>query len=243
MIDGKYNGHPVWNSIVSIRTAFEGFSETTKGLEAYDGNYKKIDYLEWILRQSDPAYISESDMNAINSELVNIQSYAGGSAANGGHFSHIENLFSSIFQRFPYPRIKKIFRSEANAILEEISTEAEELKQAVAAQQSSFKDEISSLNEMIRLQNEEFSRLKGEADKMEALFATRENAWESKVETGFQEKLAEWTSEISDYKGKRDEEVRAEIDKLRKDSVSNLETSKYLRDEVDREMKKNEGRL
>ena len=121
MLAGALKNHKVWRKISEVEAQLAAFGDTQKLDERFADLSKKIEYLRWILESSDSAFISEQDLEQTAGELAQVQKFLPSDANNFEYFENISNQFAVTFARFPYPRLKKIFRSEANDAIDEIS--------------------------------------------------------------------------------------------------------------------------
>lgn len=119
MILEGFKNHGFWVIESETRKMLQGFSDNGKRDPRFYEITEKLDYLVWVLEQSNPAFISGNEMNAISNDLNQVNKQLHNDANKWNQYGQLESIFTQIFARFPYPRIKKIFRSEANDVVEE----------------------------------------------------------------------------------------------------------------------------
>jgi len=186
MIRSDYQNHGVWSAIESADNQFNSFSEEEKEDARFKELSEKLDYTKWLLETSNSAFLNVNDLQTITQQLNSVQHHSINDANNWSHYDQISNAFATIFSILSYPRIQKIFRSEANEAIEEftakISTVKTDLSETIENTESKIDEEIGKLKSFVG----------GEKTDAEALFG------EVKTEqTKVQESLAGIQDEIS----------------------------------------------
>lgn len=125
MKDVDFKAHPFWTSIESLKEKLDSFTDVAKSDARFNDTSEKTEYLFWIVDSSSSSYFSEAELTKLVQEVNSISQHVDESYANQ---PSIEAWFAAIFTRLPYPRIKKIFRSEANDAIESFTTEIARLQ-------------------------------------------------------------------------------------------------------------------
>jgi hypothetical protein len=232
LIETDYIAHGVWTRLKQVEEALGGFSEVSKQDQKHKEFNDKTDYVRWILETSSPAYLSSTELDQTANELTSIASNLANNAANFGHYPHISNNFASILARLPYPRVKKIFRSDANEVIDEFRSTVLELQRSLT---ESVEKPTKQLSE-IQNKSEE---LKRDADELRASLADLDHRidaqitnYEARVSAQVTEKLTELSNDFSEAQIERSadfqqtensiqemiSQMRSEVTQIQKDA-------------------------
>ena len=227
MIEGNYLDHPVWGQLSKADELLERDQHNEFSLSLM----KLFQYFRWILDSSDPAFIAPQELNALNKELANALSTLTGAEINRATYDQCFQHLTPSLAKFPYPRIKRIFRSEANDALNKIEADSllvhdklDELqliaKEAIEKAGSARDSAASTQKELEQTQ----SKILALIDQLQA--QNSEN---------LSHLVAEFRTEFTNEKNSRSERFQEEINILR-DEVSSLKSEiSGLESKADRE--------
>jgi len=203
-----YDGHGVWSQLKNVEDALNNFSEPHKGDNRYTDIVKKVSFLKWVLEKSEPSLFSNGELNALNSHLSQIINHIPNNANNWAHLPQIESFLAQAYLIASYPRIQKIFRTDANSFFEECEEKLNsikavgnsalaELKEVIEAEKSETSESVAKIKPTIdhindRLQLAERA-LVNSTEKIEGQF----DNWETRLNTEIKEKLGELVETFS----------------------------------------------
>ena len=169
-----YENHPVHDNLQEILNKLD-----EDGSGDIDVRELKaiLDYMSWMLRQSDVALIKKDDLDGANHVCNQIAGYKNGSMGASAALQTILPLLTTFYTKLPYPRVRKIFRSEANEQLELLRQEAVALRakfakatqelQKQSVQFSKTANEKQNANtERLDMLKEQLAELKGNFDAL-----------------------------------------------------------------------------
>lgn len=230
MIKSAYRDDAVWGAIENANTQLESFSKDEKDDPRYLEFLDKLAYTKWLLETSNSAYFSANDLQSINNQLNSVHQHLANNANNWQYYEHVSNAFAEIFKILPYPRIKKIFRSEANDAIEEITGKISilkaELSETIGDTEAKIEAEVTKLKsfvgdeiksaktdfEEIKTEQAELQKsLSGVQDEISALdtkMQTQFEVWDADNRSQIAERLSELSETFSDAQAKRSDEFQ-----------------------------------
>jgi len=246
MISSDFQNNGVWDAIENARNQFNAFSEDAKEDPRFKELNDMLDYVSWLLKTSSCALLTASELQTITQQLKSVTNYLVNNANNWSHYAHVSNAFGAIFNILPYPRIKKIFRSEANDAIEEITGKISILKaglsETIGDTEAKIEAEVTKLKSFvgdeINSAKTDFEEIKTEqAELQESLSEVQDeiSALDTKMQTQFEvwgadnrsqiaERLSELSETFSDAQAKRSDEFQ-ELKNAFSSSLANLNDS------------------
>lgn len=224
MLELDFRSHKFWGMLSQTESGLEAFSPTAKIDPRYQDIKRKFEYLRWIMESSDPFLIIDAELNQLRSELQNVVNYLGSDAANFLHLPSIVSIFSVIIARFPYPRVQRIFKSDANAVINELRDSASATLNVI---KSSADQLEAQLREVAEATNKSQTQIKENADtvaSLDAQLAIKVESWDSQFVNETRERLSEFSAKFSEFISEKTEELRLQIDVLRKDIETSSQT-------------------
>ena len=158
-----------------------------------------LDYMSWMLSQSDVALLKKDDLDGANHVCNQIAGYKNGSMGPSAALQTILPLLTTFYTKLPYPRVRKIFRSEANEQLELLRQEAEALREKFANETQELQkqsvqfaktanEKQNANTDRLDMLKEQLAELKGSFD---ALLEAEKVRWNSEVSAIYEKKKAE----------------------------------------------------
>jgi hypothetical protein len=194
LLDIDFKKHAIWATIEGLENTLVAFALEKKTDPKFSEYVEKLGYLRWVLESSNSSYFSPSELTQLNAELQQIKNHT---ADNFGHYPTIETWYSNIFTRMPYPRLKKIFRSEANDAIESftatVSTIRAELDEALKSSNARLEANRADLLEV----NEQTKAVQKDVVTLEATLATHVSRLEAEVDAAATAKISEIMSTFS----------------------------------------------
>jgi hypothetical protein len=220
MLEIDFRSHKFWGTLAQTEASLEAFSPFAKADPRYQDIKRKVEYLRWTLESSDPFLVGDAELLQLRNELQNVFNHLGSDASNFQHLPTIASTFSAIIARFPYPRIQRIFKSEANAVINE-------LKESASVTLDSLKlsaDELGNrLAEILEVASKGQAQIKETTDVVASLdsqLAAKMDSWDSQFVNEGRERVSEFNAKFSEFISEKTEELRLQIDALRKDTES-----------------------
>jgi len=254
MISSDFQNNGVWDAIENARNQFNAFSEAAKEDPRFKELNDMLDYVSWLLETSNCALLTASELQTITQQLNSVTNHLVNNANNWSHYGQVSNAFGAIFNILPYPRIKKIFRSEANDAIEEFVAKVSNLKADIAETTEETKNkieqEISKLKILVAESKEHFEELMSDANsdqsilqnslaKLEsdisalgARIQSQFEAWDADNRSQITERLSKLSETFSDAQAKRSNEFQ----ELKNDFSTSL---KNLKDSITTVYKEN----
>lgn len=223
MLEIDFTSHAVWGVLSQIETALDSFSPPAKADPRYQDINRKVEYLKWTLNHSDPFLVADAELLQLRNDLQSIIHHLNSDAANFQHLPSISNIFSGIFSRFPYPRIQRIFKSEANSVIAELRGTANAV---IGNLKSSANQVEAQLRDIADATTKSQVQIKATADAistLDAQLATKLEVWEGQFATEMRERVSEFNLKFSEFIAEKTEDLRMQIAAMRKDTDSSRE--------------------
>ncbi len=208
MLENEFNSSAVWVLIGQVEDQLKAFSEVNKDDPKFTDVDRKLEYLRWVLVTSDTALISENEISASQKDLQNIVNHLPNNANNWAHYATISNSFASIFGRFPYPRLKRIFRSDANEKIEEFIQQIDALKKDFTETTSEAKIQIEAIKSELDSYEPRSQELLRKLGEYEHKIELTEQTLEANVGAATTAKLSEVEAEFSQTQAERSQEFQ-----------------------------------
>lgn len=222
MQKNTYKNHAIWEQLTLAENAIDQVFSENQTDERAIAQKRQIEYLRWILEQSDCLLIGQQSLNSIQGQIPQITNHA----ANLGNYQNVENWFSAIFTILPYPRIRKIFKSETNRVIEDFTASVGDLDGRVAAisvevlsSQETSRSLASELEDAVQAVHEKLAQYEATAD-------TKTSEFDGLISANIAEKMTEFTERFSRAQSERSEgfqNSQSEIAKLLRETEKNRE--------------------
>lgn len=230
----EYEQHPIWSLLEQAQSHLDTADNAQKDNPLHRDAKAKISYLKWIFEQSDPQLTTSNELQGVQSQLQNITNIYDQSKQNANQLANADNHFNAIISQFPYPRIKKIFRSEQNEIISEFEAEIEEFRADIRNRIASLKNQTTEIEGLTSAAQSELNQLKNKIDQNDAKVERQFENWETKFSTEISGRLGELSEvfagaqrereshfsesikRIEDFFDKSREELRGRNDEIRK---------------------------
>lgn len=161
--------HNVVRYMTDAQAVIQSMPDSSLNIPAVTELKAQLEYAEWIFDQSDPAIISSQELDALNPTIEQIKQYFGQIVGNPSSYANASlTQMQTILQRFPYPRVRRIPRSDAQRIIEAIQLRADESISVISANVDRIKAEFETFS---RLVNANTTDLALEKDKLTELSA------------------------------------------------------------------------
>ena len=206
--------HPIWQSITSVESALDGFSDSAQSDPKFSDLLKKITFVRWVLEHPDPFLFSTSELNSIHPHLTSIINHIPNNANNWAHFPHIEGVFVHIFSIAPYARVQKIFKSGTNAFFEKCESKVSKLKADADTQLEDLINRVEDVKTSLHENSESSDEIKTALEASEASIEGQFGNWETRLDTEIKEKLGELVETFSEGQTKRREEHEKLLNKI-----------------------------
>lgn len=203
MIDSDFSAHGVWDRLADVEKALSNFSEKAKQDARYREFSDKTEYVRWILETSLASYIASNELNQTVNELSQVVSHLKNNASNFGHYDQVSNFFASIFSRFPYPRVKRIFRSDANEVIENFRSTVLEIESDFVSRIRTSQKELSDSEERVKKLSEHAAYLNQLFADLEHRIEAQISNYEATVNAQVTEKLSELSREFTKAQNER----------------------------------------
>jgi hypothetical protein len=222
LIEIDFRSHRVWSALSEVDSLLDAFSPEAKSDARFDDIRRKVNYLRWTLEASDPLLLSDPELQQIRNDLQNLNSHLANNAAEFQHLPTISSIFSGIYARLPYPRVQRIFKSDANSIINELRDRKVEFEREIEAAHYELKTSVGVLADRVDSILGQISSSTEMLAKLDAQIETRLQNWDSQFSADLSVKLAEITKTYADFETDRISELRPLLDELR----SELEASR-----------------
>lgn len=216
MISTAYKQHGFWSVLEEVENRCRDFSESSQADERYLDICEKFEYIRWMFETNNPSFVSEGEMQSATQLLKDISNHLPNDAGGWGHYTHIANQFAALLQRFPYPRIKKIFRSEANDAIQETVGKTAELSRSIDEASAELQETQSALGEEIQSVESRLQVLNDRISEEQAMIETRIASWETDFNSKASQKLTEFAEAFSDTQMSRKEEFQETFQSVQK---------------------------
>jgi len=223
MIESDFKGHGVWTILDTIEATLDSFADTAKQDPRYREFCDKAEYVRWILEASSASYFSANELQQTVGELTQVSNHLRSSATNFVHYDQISNFYATIFSRLPYPRVKKIFRSDSNDIIVEFRSTVLEIQQNltehVETSQRKLSESEHQVSSLLTTAKKLESSLRDLEHRIEALISN----YEAKVNAKVTEKLTEFAGAFSEAQNTRSAEYQANENSMQ-ETISHMKS-------------------
>lgn len=230
----EYRSNAVFTLLGQASGALEEISDEHKLTEQYSIVKEKIEYLTWIFEQSDSQLIGKSELEQVQNPLQQIVNHIRQNAQTPRRISTVDQWYEPIMAKFPYPRVRKIFRSERTELLNEFEIKLFELKARV----EEVLEEANRNQDVFNSKIEELSRKSSSIEKSIIKSETKIEDQFSNLETRQQaeiaEKLAELNTKFNEEQTARRETAERALDKINNE----LEALRSARSEASKQLNK-----
>ncbi|MCR9140424.1 MAG: apolipoprotein A1/A4/E family protein [Alphaproteobacteria bacterium] len=221
-----FEEHSIWNLIQQAEDSLKSFGQEARLHDAYKETVERVRFVKWLLQQSDHRLIEAGELNQLQSgPMQQIVNAINGSSDRPGHLSQTTEHYKSIIAKFPYPRVRKIFKSDTAEIADEFRQQieiiAERLSEQSAAIQSSLDQSSTKLAELEEVQN----ALNQRYDEIKARVDEKSEEVDQKFEAQVTERMTELNSRFEESQTSQRAEVEKQLDRI---SSSLSETREQL---------------
>lgn len=218
----SFKNHAIWELLGQAQQHLAEYDNEFKLSEEYLDAKSKIDYLYWIFDQSDANLIGKQELDQIvQSQLQSIVNLLSQNKPNLAQLVNLAQPFAAIMKTFPYPRLKRIFRSESNEIVEEFRQQFEILGHTV-------RQEIIDLQKELETNTDDAKQLKAKLDEtansltqIKSQVSSQLGVWENANKAEIAERLGELNTEFEEAQTRRRKEIEEQIQKI-SDTLSNI---------------------
>lgn len=208
----EYKSHPIHTTLDSFSDALDQASDTIKVKVEFRTAVSKTAYFQWCLAKSDPNLISVTELNGVNQQLVNARNAYLQHIHQVNSPQYIDNAINAALKFLPYPRIQKIFRSEANEAIDSVRNDAEQFE-------SFIKDEIVKFTQSVEETSNKLSETQVTISNLEDLIKREEgkvnaqiDVWEQTVANSVNSHATEFDQKYASLKEKYDENEQKRSD-------------------------------
>lgn len=231
MEKSQFESHDIWNKIADGEQMLSSFSREDKTHPSFKSAQEQIKFIRWTLNHSDPRLVSTADIDNIQGNSVqHIVNTISNSRDNVGSLDRTEQYFANFVKVFPYPRVRKIYKSDtldvADEFRNEISVISERLSKRTQETERSLQQSISGIGSL-ESKIEEAQRALA---SLQASIDARIEELSSRLETVSNERLNEINAEFEKQQSARRSEsdevlskLKATLDAANK-QISSLET-------------------
>ncbi|MEE9454240.1 MAG: hypothetical protein V3V13_07655 [Paracoccaceae bacterium] len=210
MLRDDYEADPVWQKITEVEDALDQFTDTAKADPMFSDLQKKIGYVRWVLEKSEPFLFSSAELDGINDHLDRIIHHI----QDDADWAELENPFAEIYKAAPYPRIQKIFKTDANRFFEKCESEIAALKS----------DGVQKLEELTEQVDEKLTETTDQADATLAELTNKSDAldvslqetktWLEQVDEALTTSDTKIEAQFENWKTRLDTEITEKLKKL-----------------------------
>ncbi len=197
-------------------------------------------YIRWVLDQSDSSLIGQEELNQISSaHLQNIVNILSGNVNSPQNLAQLNPHFASIMQLIPYPRVRKIFRSETSDIVEEFRQLITSLEARLSSKVDELNDQLSDTEVEIEKSAKSVQALSKDIVGIQTQLQSQMEVWENQNKAEISERLNELNSafEESQQRWRDENEKQADrisnmLNNVRSEAEKTQETTRSLMDTV-----------
>lgn len=226
MLREDFLKHPIWAKLdeidVNISSLITQFSKD----ERVASIKKLASYLRWNIEKSDPELLSQDELNRlIGVPIQQIIAHTAGNANNLNHLANIETQFGHAFGILPYPRFKRILKSDARDLVDELRGQLDTLKAAIdkvnselSTKADEFVGKTNDVDTSLNAMKEEIAALNNE-------ITAKISELEASQNTQISEKIVEFSERFSKAQSTRSDEYQ-EFKNSASEELAKLETMK-----------------
>lgn len=224
MLREDYLKHEIWAKLdetdVNIASLLSQFSEDERATSIE----KSANYLRWNIEKSDPELLSQDELNRLSSGPIrHINAHTAGSANDLNHYANIETYFGQAFGILPYPRFKKILRSDARDLVDELRVQLDTLKDTIKKVNSELSTKADEFVEKSNDVDTELSGIKEEITNLNDEITTKISELEANQNTQISEKIVEFSERFSKAQSTRSDEYQ-EFKNAASEELAKLDT-------------------
>ncbi len=230
MLKSDFENHAIWAQIEAAEAVIDNALEDHPTDERARAQKKQIEYVRWVLEQSDCALISSQQLEEARGNFAEISRYAN----NLAQYSRVDHYFSQFFNLFPYPRIKKIFKSETNRVIDGFAEAVSDLKAETSSISSEVKNTREEVETLVQQTNNQLQELASKASSYEKAIDQAKSDFETSINTQIAEKMSEFTERFSKAQSERSEKSQEALDNISK----SLRETEEMRQKLNAEYEK-----
>ncbi len=226
MLREDFLKHEIWAKLdeidVNIASLLSQFSEDERATSIE----KSASYLRWNIEKSDPELLSQDELNRLSSGPIRqINAHTAGSANDLNHYANIETYFGQAFGILPYPRFKKILRSDARDLVDELRVQLDTLKAAIDKSNSELSTNAGEFVEISNDLHTGLNEIKEEITTLNDEITTKISELEASQNTQISEKIVEFSERFSKAQSTRSDDYQ-EFKNSASEELAKLETMK-----------------
>lgn len=216
MQEEQFKAHGIWQLLSYAQDQLDSYPEDQRRAPLFVETRERLEYVRWILEQSDPALITQQELDSVQGPIQNAVNHIGQSQGRSQRLVQLDQWFAPFFEKFPYPRVRKIFRSERTEILNEFEREIRDMQFRLQEfikdandRQEKFLHNIEAAQEAIEIIEKEIAgievRVGGEFEK-----------WEAQSAQQISERLASLSNEFASGQAERNSEHQEVLNNISK---------------------------
>lgn len=213
MIDSTFKGHEIWKALDEADKALERETHNEFSLSLL----KLFEYFRWILESSDPAFVAPQELDALVVEIRNASGIITTSEVTKQNYNNSLQHLTPSLAKFPYPRIKRIFRSEANEVISQIEAESLQLQATLSQLQA----DVTVAMQQAKETRHDLETVAVDAHVARSDVHSLVSQLESANSASLSATIAELRTEFTNEKNSRSERFQDEVNS-RKEQLANL---------------------
>lgn len=215
MQEAEFQSHRFWSVFAEAESALATFSIEARTDTRFLELQRKFEFIRWVLTNSDPLLISEGELQAARNEISSIAANLSNDAGGFQSFPVIVNSLQAIIDRFQYPRVTKLFKSEATTAVAEVREQARTLSSELVLMMRGTQENLQNLHVEINQGQERLRQLDEELRRVSAEVASKLSSIESQSAADIASKMTEFTNQFLDFQRRSNSEIAARIDSAR----------------------------
>ena len=154
-----YTNHTIWKHLSDANAALDTFSEELRHNWQYSETRERLDYLQWVLDQSDKSLVTSGELDFLANQMTQIANHIGNNIDRPARLAQTDQWFAQIVEKLPYPRVRKIFRSERTEILNDFEQRVFSLDEFAQRRLNEAKTKHRELESAIAAANESLEKV------------------------------------------------------------------------------------
>jgi hypothetical protein len=212
MRDSELKEHGVWQLLSQASAALDGYPDDEQRTISYLEAKERIEYIRWTLDQSDPSLLTRPELDQVQNALQQIVNHIQQNSGRAQRLAQLDQWFAPIVEKFPYPRVRKIFRSERTEILNEFEQEILRLRGDATDFYKELERRQSGAIERINASEVILSEVTKSIAALDARVNSEFEKWEARGSQQISERLAELSNEFTNDQASRRSEYQQELD-------------------------------
>ncbi len=195
--------------------SLKGYTKDSLLLPKYQEAKSKIGYVRWLLEQSDPSLFASKELDQISSGgLQNIVNVLNANISSPQNLSQLDPHFTSIMQQIPYPRVRKIFRSETSEAIDEFRSMIATVESGFRASIEQAQNQVDLINKKLEGATQGIEQLSSDLQSMKAQVQSQTEVWENEQKAEIAERLGELNTEFEESQTRRRTENDKQVERI-----------------------------